>query len=233
MAKISRRQLKRDEVRDTVTRGWSFVSTHRRGSLEAVVALAVAAALVGGIFGVRSYRERRASEALSKGLATLDTPLVGDSNAAGAAGKSYTSEAERQADALRYFQKAAGYSGTEAGKMARLVLAAEQARTGSTQNKALGQIPSSHDLILSGIGEIDRARLLASEGRVDDAIGALKRAIDSPDTKAPKDALLNELGRIAENAGRSDEARRAWQRLVDEYPRSPYLPDARQRMTAL
>ena len=51
-------------------------------------------------------------------------------------------------------------------------------------------------------GEIDAAKLLVSQGKTTEAIERLKRAIDSPKTAAPRDALLFTLAQIYEQTRR-------------------------------
>jgi outer membrane protein assembly factor BamD (BamD/ComL family) len=58
----------------------------------------------------------------------------------------------------------------------------------------------------------------------------LKRAIESPSSPAPKDALLFALGEIYEDSGSASDARLTFQRLITDYPNSPYRTDARQKI---
>jgi outer membrane protein assembly factor BamD (BamD/ComL family) len=58
----------------------------------------------------------------------------------------------------------------------------------------------------------------------------LKRAIESPASAAPKDALYFALGEIYEESGSASDARTAFQRLVTDYPNSPYRNDARLKL---
>jgi outer membrane protein assembly factor BamD (BamD/ComL family) len=58
----------------------------------------------------------------------------------------------------------------------------------------------------------------------------LKRAIESPSSAAPKDSLLFALGEIYEDSGSATDARATFQRLVTDYPNSPYRNDARLKI---
>jgi TolA-binding protein len=78
--------------------------------------------------------------------------------------------------------------------------------------------------------EIDAAKVLAAQGKTTEAIERLKRAIESPSTAAPKDALLFTLAQIFEQSGASADARATYQRLINDYPNSPYRADARQKV---
>ena len=83
---------------------------------------------------------------------------------------------------------------------------------------------------MAAAAEIDAARLLASQGKTTEAIDRLKRAIESPRSAAPKDALLFALAEIYERAGSATDARATYQRLVNDYPNSPYRTAAQQKI---
>jgi tetratricopeptide (TPR) repeat protein len=78
--------------------------------------------------------------------------------------------------------------------------------------------------------EIDAAKALAAQGKTTEAIDRLKRAIESPTSAAPKDALLFTLAGIYEQSGAAADARATYQRLITDYPTSPYRADARQKV---
>jgi tetratricopeptide (TPR) repeat protein len=72
--------------------------------------------------------------------------------------------------------------------------------------------------------------MLAAQGKSAEAIDRLKRAIESSSTAAPKDALLFTLAQIYEASGAAADARATYQRLLTDYPNSPYRADARQKV---
>jgi tetratricopeptide (TPR) repeat protein len=225
--KITRKQLKRNELAETMGRTVDYVSHHRRGVTEGIVAAAVLAALVAGFFLLRAYRENQAGRELSVGLAALDTPLAGQPAAAGAP-KTFPNAADRDKEADTHLSLAADHPGTSAGRAASLILAAR----GKTQNAAEVFARTSRDgkAEVAASAELDAARLLASQGKKNEAIDRLKRAIESPSSPAPKDALLFALGEIYEDSGSPSDARATFQRLITDYPNSPYRNDARQKI---
>ncbi|HKA35334.1 MAG TPA: tetratricopeptide repeat protein [Thermoanaerobaculia bacterium] len=225
--KITRKELKRNELVETMGKTVDYVSHHRRGVTEAAVAGAVALALAAGFFLFRAWREGQAGNELSAGLAALDVPIAGTPAAAGAQ-KTFSSDAEREKAALGHLQKAAGHSSTAAGRAAGLILAA---RTPSaTSAETFSRTAREGKAEVAASAELDAARLLASQGKKTEAIERLKRAIESPASPAPKDALLFALGEIYEDAGSASDAKATFQRLVSDYPNSPYRNDARQKI---
>jgi tetratricopeptide (TPR) repeat protein len=192
-----------------------------------MVAGAVAVVLVAGFFLFREYRETQAGKELSAGLAALDTPIAGTPAAAGAQ-KTFATEAEREKQATEQLKKAAGRSSTAAGRAAGLILAARVPSPGSAETFSRTAREAKAEVAASA--ELDAARLLASQGKKTEAIERLKRAIESSASPAPKDALLFALGEIYEDAGSSSDARATFQRIINDYPNSPYRSDARQKL---
>jgi tetratricopeptide (TPR) repeat protein len=225
--KITRKQLKRNDLAETMGATVNYVSHHRRGVTEGLVAAGVLAALVAGFFLFRAYRENQAGRELSAGLAALDVPLAGQP-AATAAPKTFPDAAARDKEAEDHLKRAAGHPGTAAGQAANLILASR----GKTPNPADAFSRAARDgkAEVAAAAELDAARLLASQGKKSEAIDRLKRAIESPSSPAPKDALLFALGEIYEESGSASDARATFQRLVTDYPNSPYRNDARQKI---
>ena len=229
MAKrITRKDLKRNDLAETVGRTVGYVSEHRRGVVEAAIAGGVVAVLIGGFLLFRAYRENEAGKELSAALAILNVPIAGQPAAIGAA-KTYPSVAKRDEEAERGLRRAASQSGTAAGRAAAVILAARDAKApAAVQTLSLSAREGKAEV--AAAAELDAARLLAAQGKTTEAIDRLKRAIESPASAAPKDALLFELGEIYEKSGSKTDARATFQRLVSDYPNSPYRGDARQKV---
>jgi predicted negative regulator of RcsB-dependent stress response len=71
------------------------------------------------------------------------------------------------------------------------------------------------------------ARVEAAAGRPDEAVALLQALVESADPAVPPARVLLEIGRIHEAAGRHDEARKQWERVVSEYPQSVAMSEAR------
>jgi tetratricopeptide (TPR) repeat protein len=229
--KLTREELKRDEVLETVGRGFRFVTSHKKGATEAIVVSAILVVLAGAFLAFRSYRETQAAGHLSRALDILSTPLAGDPGAAGAP-KTYATAAERNAAAEKELKDAAAFSATRAGSEARLIQIAKGTASGNSES-FLDRYSRGGRGILSTISEINAARLLASQGKNSEAIARLKRALESSEPAMPKDVLLIELAHLYEKAGFPADAKSTYQRIISEYPDSLYRSDAQSKIGAL
>lgn len=227
--KISRRAMKRNDLAETVNKTVGYVSEHRKGATEAVAIAAAAALLVIGFFVYRQWQERSAGKSLSEALAILGTPLASDP-AAPAGAKTFASAAERKAESDRLLRKAAAHRSTASGRAAEVILAAGGADKPAQSLEVFEKSARQGRSEAAAAAEIDAAKMLAAQGKSTEAIDRLKRAIESPKPPAPRDALLFTLGEIYEQSGAAADARATYQRLITDYPNSPYRSEARQKV---
>ena len=227
--KISRRDMKRNDLAETMGKTVDYVTGHRRGVTEAIAAAVAVGVLVGGFFIYRAWIERSAGKSLSEAIGVLETPLASDASAAGAP-KTFASAGERQAVAEKLLQKAAAHGSTRSGRAAQVILAASAADKPGQSIDVFEKAARLSKSESAAAAEIDAAKLLAAQGKTTEAIDRLKRAIESPTSAAPKDALLFTLAGIYEQSGSPADARATYQRLITDYPNSPYRADARQKV---
>lgn len=226
--KINRKDLKRNDLAETMGRTVDYVSHHRRGVTEGLMIAAGVVVLAGGFVAFRAYRENEAGRELSAGLAALETPIAGQP-AAQSAPRTFATAAERDREAEDHLKKAAQSKSTAAGRAAGVILAARDAKAPDAVDR-LARAARSGKAEVAAAAELDEARLLASQGKTSEAIDRLKRAIESSDAAAPKDAMMFALAEIYEKTGAAADARATYQRLVSDYPNSPYRADARQKL---
>jgi tetratricopeptide (TPR) repeat protein len=227
-SKINRKDLKRNDLAETMRGTVDYVSHHKRGVTEGIVIFAGVVVLAGAFVAFRAFRENEAGRELSAGLAALDAPLAGQPAAAGAP-RTFSTAAERDREANDHLRKAAESKGTTAGRAAGVILAVRDPKSADAADR-LARAARSGRAEVAAAAELDEARLLAASGKTGEAIDRLKRAIESSDSAAPKDAMMFALAEIYEKSGAAADARATYQRLVSDYPNSPYRADARQKL---
>lgn len=229
--KLTREDLRRDEVMETVGKGFQYVSSHRKGTVEAVAIGVGLAILVGAFAFVRSYRESQASAHLSKALDILGAPLAGQPTLDSSV-KPYANAAAREADAAKELKAAAAMSATRASREASVILAA-RGGSGKDGVSNLENYARGNRDAVGAAAELSSIRLLASEGKISEAIEKTKQAIDSSRPPVAKDVLLYELGRLYEKNGAPADAKGAYQRLASEFPESQFTSEAQSRIGSL
>jgi len=228
MARIKRTELKRNDLAETFGRTVDYVAHHRRGATEAIGAAVAVVLLAGGFFLFRGWREHQAGKELSAALEILESPLASDA-AAASAPRTFPNAEARESEAARHLREAAKKGSTDAGRAAIVILAARTEKS-ATAAETLTKVAREARFEVAAVAEINAARLLAAEGKTTEAIDRLKRAIESPESSIPKDALLFALGETYEKAGSAADARATWQRIVNDYPNSPYRSEAQGKI---
>jgi len=77
------------------------------------------------------------------------------------------------------------------------------------------------------------ATLSLEAGRPDQALEWLRQVVsDHPNGRYPAQALALR-GRILQDAGRLEEARNAWERLLAQYPEFLFIDDVRDELRTL
>jgi TolA-binding protein len=72
-----------------------------------------------------------------------------------------------------------------------------------------------------------------AQGKNDAAVTTLKELSTDTNSQLPLDGVLMQLGHACMQAGKKDEATRAFTRVVDEFPQSLYASEAKEKILAL
>jgi TolA-binding protein len=87
--------------------------------------------------------------------------------------------------------------------------------------------------VIGRLATLDLVDLRVASGQVEEVAGELEAMIVSQDGGLPRDAALYKLGEVFVTSGDPERARTYFERLVEEFPESPYLMNARLRLNEL
>lgn len=244
MKSIERHKLKENDFTHTMARTRDMVEQRRKEIMVIVIAVIAVAVVIGGYLTWRASRDSKAQTLLASALAVSEAPVyTPPPPAPGSAPPvqppgTFRTERERLDAALPRLQAAAdAYPDSEAGITARFHLAATLAELGrfaeaEQRYQEVVQKAGSKSLYRQtarlGVGEAQLA-----QGKGDAAIATFKDLSTDGNSPLPVDGVLMQLGRAALVAGKSDEATRAFTRVVDEFPQSLYVTEAREKLAGL
>lgn len=244
MKSTERHKLKQNEFEKTVARTREAVAERQQEITMAVVVVVAVLVGVGGYFTYRTSRNNKATAMLASALAVAEAQVVtppppapGSAPPIQAPG-TYRTERERSEAALPKLQAAAdAYPGTEAGITARFRLAATLAEVGrhaeaeQRYQEVVQKTSSSniyHYTARLGVGEEQLA-----QGKPADAAATFQTLATDTNSSLPVDGVLMQLGRAAQVAGKKDDATRAFNRVVEEFPQSLYVSEAKEKLAEL
>jgi TolA-binding protein len=238
MKRTERRHLRENElaamaagVRDTLDR-----RSREVGLILAAVIVAVAVAI--GYYTWRGRVEARAGAMLADAV-TVSEARVGPPPAPGtpATGLSFPTESDKHKAALEKFKAVADqYPSSDAGRFARYREAATHMTLGNPKDAAAAYqqvIDAAGGSVYGQMARLGLAEAQARSGQYDTAIETYKGLAEDTEGPLPVDGILMQLGRTYLEAGKTTEAQQTFNRVVEEFPESPFSGDARRELETL
>jgi TolA-binding protein len=238
MKKTQRQHLKENELAHFAVSARDAFEARKSQIIPVVIAIVVVAAAVLGYFGWRNRVEARAHTLLAEAM-VVDEARVGPPPATGqpSSGLSFATEREKHQAALTKFKSVADeYPSTDAGLFARYREATTYMALGvpASAAKSFQQvIDRGGDSIYAQMARLGLAEAQAQTGQYDPAINTFKDLAQRKDGHVPVDGVLIRLGRTYLDAGKRAEAEQTFNRLVQEFPDSPFSADARRELDQL
>ena len=238
MKRAERHHLKENELGKLTRQARETMETRRSETTAVAAVIVVVAALALGYFAWRQRVQTKAHGLLAEAMAVQDA-RVGPPPAPGtpSAGLYFPTERERSQAALTKFKIAAdAYPSTDAGIYARYQEGATSLALGTTPGAIAAYqqvIKESGDGFYGQMGRLGLAEAQARAGQYDTAINTFKELAQRKDGPLPVDGILMQLGRTYLEAGKRSDAQQTFNRLVEEYPESPFTGDARREIETL
>lgn len=235
-----RHHLKQNEFAVTTARVLDTLSQHQRRVRTILLAVLAVVAVSAAVMYWRGREADRAGEQLGIALAMLDATIAPAPTIPGAkqAPGTFPTERARAEAALAAFQRVATeFASTDAGLAARYHAAGELLSLGraSEAAQAFQEVvaEAGASSIYKPMARMGLAEAKAAAGQHDEAIKALTDLSAERDSALPVDGVLMQLARVCLKAGKPDDARAAFRRVVDEFPESVFAADAQQQLTGL
>jgi TolA-binding protein len=238
MKRTERHHLKENELRTFTQHAAAMVDARRGETTTFIAVAAVVAALAVGYFVWRENVQSKAHALLAEALVVADA-RVGPPPAPGtpAGGLYFPTERERAQAALTKLKVAAdAYPSSDAGIYARYQEGSTLMALGNpTQAAAAYQqvIAKAGDGFYGQMARLGLAEAQARSGQYDQAINAFKELSQRKDGPLPVDGILMQLGKTYLEAGKRADAQQTFNRIVEEYPESPFSTDAKKEIDTL
>jgi TolA-binding protein len=241
MKRTERRHLKENELQTFARETRERLEERRKETTAIVTIVGVVAVIAIGYFVWRERVQTRShtllADAVKVQTARVGPPPAAGTPAANAGGLSFPTERERSQAMLTKFKVAAdAYPSTDAGLYARYQEAATYMALGQPKEAATTYqqvISRAGNKIYGQMAKLGLAEAQARAGQYDAAIAAFNEMAQRKDGPLPVDGILMQLGRTYLEAGKRSEAQQVFNRLVEEFPESPFSGDARRELENL
>jgi predicted negative regulator of RcsB-dependent stress response len=232
---LSRKELKKDEVRDTLAHGADAVLSHKQLTLYILLAAVVVAL---GVFGWQTYTERqtvKATAGYDDAMKTFQARIRTASEPAQPGETTYIDEKNKYSDAAQKFaavnQK---YGHTRPGQLAAYYAALSDEKLGKNDEakKWLQGLSESGVEDFAAMARFELAQLNDRMGQGDEAVKLYQQLIAKPVVLVPKPVVMLAL---AEHYGAKNpaEATKLYTQIKSDYPDTPIADQATQEMNLL
>lgn len=240
MKSTERHKLKENEFARTVTHAREVVEARKRdiGLMATVVAILLAA--VAGYLWWQQNRNSTAAEGLAAAMAIHEAPVVpipapapGSPAPVQQPGTYPTERAKLEAALPKFVEAADRYPNTDAGIAARYQAASILAVLGrypEAEQRYQEVFDKAGNSIYRRTARLGLADVQVAQGKYDNAINIYTEMSRETNSLIPIDSVLMQLGRAYARAGRKEEAAGAFNRIVNEFPESFYMADARREL---
>ena len=246
MKTSERHQLKEDDFQIALARTRETLVEQRKPIGMIIGGVVLAIVLIGGYVVWQRSNNEKAAALFAEGIVAAATPIANPetdaSNLPGQIaprpqGRTFPTEKARTDAAIAKFSEASqAYPSSRAGIAANYraaALLAEQGKVADAETRFNDVISRDGNGVYGRMAKLGIATLHIQAKKYDQAIAALTTLSQRNDTDVPVDAVLMQLGEAYQRAGKTPEALQTFTRVVDEFPQSPYLQDARRRLDDL
>jgi TolA-binding protein len=238
MKRVERRHLKENELQTFARQARETYEQRKRETVMLVSVVAVVGAIAVAYVAWRERVQTRAHTLLADAVVVLEAP-VSPPPAPGQPqqGLRFATERERAQAALTKLKTAAdAYPSTDAGLYARYQEGVTYMALGNpTQAAAAYQqvIDRDGNGIYGQMARLGLAESQSRSGQYDQAIKTFQEMAQRKDGPLPVDGILMQLARTYLDAGKRAEAQQTFNRIVEEFPDSPYNGDAKRELDNL
>ncbi len=235
MAHISRKELKKDEIRETLQHGAEAVISHQK---LAGIILGIAAVVGLAILGWRFYTDRqtvKASAELDAAMKIFEARIrtAGEPVEPGEA--TYVEEKNKYTDAAKKFSEIAGkYARTRPGQIARFytALCDEHLERYDDAQKELKALAATGTEEFASLARFQEAKIDEKTGKSNEAAKLYRQLAEKPTVFVPKPVAQHALADSLSKKN-PEEARQIYNQIKKDSPDSAVADAAEQRLETL
>ena len=246
MKTSERHHLKDNELALVVGSAQTWYAENKTTVLGTLVAIIIVG---GGVLGYSAWRssvDAKAAGLLAEAMVVEESRVQPPAPPAGTTndptnpggqlpGTYPTRQAKLEAQLPKFMAAADAYPSSQPGQLARLHAAGTLAELGRRDEaiKQYDQLTGSSSQMIARAARLGKTSVQIQAGQFDAAIATLKEMSEQKDANLPSEALLMELARAYKLAGKSDDARKTLNQVVEQHADSPFATEAKAELAKI
>lgn len=217
MARISRKELKKDELVTEVSKTYEYLQQQRARLLRVGVASALVLLVALGSYLFLQHRRSRANEELAHAIRVFYVPTTAETQIAEPDMK-FADEKARYTQAEKEFAAVAGkYSWFSAGRLARYYLGITKHHLGKTEEavRELRAVGENKDPKVAALARFALAGVYADTGKMAEAEKLYRELANQPSETVPKETALLALAERL-SVPKPAEAEKVYQEILKQ-----------------
>lgn len=238
MKTTERHRLKENEVAYMIDHALEVWGTNRQRVLALSVGIVLVAVAAGGYWFWSARTASKSGALFGDAMSVLDAPVAAAAPGKPAPPGSYpTDKARLEAALAKFIVAAESYPKTKAGLLARnqaagLLILLDRSAEGVKRYQEVMDLAGQGSIYYE-MARLGKVSAQAQASQFDEAISTFQTLSANKDGEVPADAMLMQLGRVYLMAGKTTEARQTFRKLLDEYPQSPFVTEAKREFDQL
>ncbi|HXT71439.1 MAG TPA: tetratricopeptide repeat protein [Vicinamibacterales bacterium] len=234
-----RHHLKQNEFAITTAKLAGTVAENRSQILMIGGGVLLVGVIAGGWFYLQKQKNDAANALFGAAMRVEQSQIVPAPTLPGAtqqAGTFATEQARNEAAVAAYQKVIDAYPSHDVGLVAKFHLAGIYLSMGRAADAATAYADVASrggGSMVGSTAKLGQAQALVAQSKFDEAIKVLTDLSGQRDGELPMDGVLMELARVCQRAGKTQDARAAFKRVVDEFPQSGYAGEARQQLATM
>ena len=232
---LSRKELKKDEVRETLAHGAEALLSHKQGTTYIlIVAIIIALAFLGW----RTYTSKqttKAAAAFNAAMHIFDAPTAAQPGPPVPGVPTFKDDAAKYTEAAQKFEAVSkSYSRTRPGQLASYYagLSLEQLGQDQQAKQYLQAASKSKDLDYASLAKFELAKLYDKTGQSDQAVSLYQQLIAAPTILVPKPVVMLALAHHYRQKNPA-EAAKLYNEIKSQYPDTAIGDQASQELALL
>lgn len=246
MKTTHKHHLKDNELAMALNQAQGWLTENQRTLLVTIGALVVVGSGVAAYATWKSSVDNKARTMLAAAMVIEEArvmppaPPAGTTNDPAAPGGQLpgtypTEKAKLEAALPKFLAAADAYPASDAGIMARYHAATDLVSLGRLDEavKQYDQVIAAGSGVLARTARLGKAEAQLRAGQFDPAIATFKELAEQKDTALPPDALLFELARAYKLAGKTEDAKKTLNQIVEQHADSQFATEAKAELAKM